>query len=77
MKVNIVSPEKTLYAGEAEGVIVPGENGQFEVLHNHAPIISSLTKGTVVCRGKEDFRMDISSGFIEVANNVVSICVER
>ena len=76
MKVTIVSPEKTLYQGESDCVVVPGENGLFEVLHNHAPIISSLTTGTVTCKGAEPFAMDIRGGFIEVANNEISICVE-
>ena len=52
MKVIIVSPEKVLYQGEASSVVVPGEKGRFEILDHHAPIISTLTKGTVVCRGK-------------------------
>ena len=76
MKVNIVSPEKTLYSGEVEGVEVPGENGRFEVLNNHAPIISSLTAGIVTCKGAEPFTLEISGGFIEVAHNEISICVE-
>ena len=76
MKVIIVSPEKTLYCGEVEGVEVPGENGRFEVLNHHAPIISSLTAGTVSCKSAEPFTLEISSGFIEVAHNEVSICVE-
>ena len=76
MKVTIVSPEKTLYTGEVEGVAVPGENGRFEVLNNHAPIISSLTAGTVTCKGTEPFTLEISGGFIEVARNEISVCVE-
>ena len=76
MKIIIVSPEKTLYSGEVEGVEVPGENGRFEVLNNHAPIISSLTAGMVICKGKEPFTIEISSGFIEVARNEISVCVE-
>lgn len=51
MKVTIVSPEKTLYEGEAEGVKLPGTQGRFEVLQGHAPIISTLAAGTVECLG--------------------------
>ena len=61
MKVIIVSPEKVLYQGDASSVVVPGEKGRFEILDHHAPIISTLTKGTVV----------------DVACNEVSICVEE
>ena len=49
MKVTIVSPEKTLYEGEVEGVKLPGTLGRFEVLKGHAPIISTLVAGTVEC----------------------------
>ena len=43
MKVIIVSPEKTLFNGDAQGVVVPGEEGAFEILKGHAPIISTLS----------------------------------
>lgn len=76
MKVTIVSPEKTLYEGEAEGVKLPGTQGRFEVLQGHAPIISTLTAGTVECLGKEPYKVTVSGGFVEVANNAVSVCVE-
>lgn len=76
MKVTIVSPEKTLFAGEAASVTVPGVKGQFEVLNNHAPIISSLKKGQVTVNADEVKTFDITGGFIDVANNEVSVCVE-
>ena len=73
MTVKVISPEKVLFNGEAECVSVPGTSGQFEVLQNHAPIISSLEKG-VVSVGDQTF--EIVSGFIEVRDNQVDICVE-
>lgn len=76
MKVTIVSPEKTLFEGEVDGVKLPGAQGQFEVLKGHAPLISTLTNGKVECLGNEPFEVNVSSGFVEVANNTVSICVE-
>lgn len=76
LQVIIVSPEKQLYADSAEGVVVPGEKGQFEILKNHAPIISTLTQGTISCRGKNPYELDIKGGFVEVVHNNVSICVE-
>ena len=76
MKIKILSPEKQLYATEVNRVVVPGEMGQFEVLENHAPIISTLVKGTIFCYGPEDYTIAIHSGFIEVTNNVLNICVE-
>lgn len=76
MKVCIVSPEKTLYESEAIGVKLPGGAGRFEVLENHAPIVSTLTAGKVVCEGAEPFEVEVSGGFVEVAHNEVSVCVE-
>lgn len=76
MHITIVSPEKTLFTGEATSVIVPGGKGRFEILENHAPIISSLVKGTVVVNGNAPYNIEVKGGFIEVAHNEVSLCVE-
>jgi len=78
LRVSIVSPEETLYEGEVESIVVPGEKGRFEVLRNHAPIISTLVAGSVVCKGGSDgdFEQAIKGGFIDVVQNEVSICVE-
>ena len=77
LKLKIVSPEKIEFDGETESVLVPGSQGQFEILNDHAPIISTLTKGIVeysTPEGKQ--RMDILGGFVEVQQNEVSLCVE-
>ena len=77
LQVTIVSPEETLFQGAVDSITVPGEKGRFEVLKDHAPIISSLTAGTVICSGENPFEIEISGGFIEVAHNRVSLCVEE
>ena len=77
MNVVIVSPEKTLFSDSACSVVVPGTNGAFEILENHAPIISSLQRGVVSVAGKDGkVEIPIESGFVEVAHNEVSVCVE-
>lgn len=76
LQVTIVSPETTLFEGAADSVVVPGEKGQFEILKQHAPIISSLTAGIVICNGPTSFEQTIKGGFVEVANNRVSLCIE-
>ena len=68
----IVSPERTLYEGEVRAVILPGELGKFEVLKDHAPLISSLAAGEVKFRQT----LQIQGGFAEVKDNQVSVCVE-
>ena len=48
LNLKIVSPEKVVYDGAVERVVVPGTSGEFEILVNHAPIISTLEKGKLV-----------------------------
>ncbi len=78
LKLKIVSPERIEFEGEVVSVLVPGTAGQFEILVNHAPIISSLEKGKVVygLHDGEKKSIDICGGFVEVQKNVVSLCVE-
>ena len=77
LKLKIVSPEKVVYQGDVESVLVPGTKGSFEILNDHAPIISSLSEGKVeysTTDGKKQF--NIHGGFVEVKKNEVSLCVE-
>jgi F-type H+-transporting ATPase subunit epsilon len=48
MKLEIITPEASLFKGEATSVSLPGLDGVFQVLNNHAPIISSLKNGEVI-----------------------------
>ena len=73
LKLKIVSPERVEFEGEVERVKVPGMMGNFEILNDHAPIISSLVKGVVEYDGKQ---LPISGGFVAVQKNEVSVCVE-
>ncbi len=73
LQLKIVSPERIEFDGEAESVLVPGTQGQFEILNDHAPIISSLVKGVVEYDGKQ---LPITGGFVAVQKNEVSVCVE-
>ena len=77
LKLKLVSPEKIEYDGEVESVLVPGTLGKFEILENHAPIISSLEKGIVeykTASGKQ--RVEIIGGFVAEQHNEVNVCVE-
>ena len=69
LHVKIVSPERTLFEGEVESITMPGALGEFEVLVNHAPLISSLSSGTVTCSGEETKQFSVSGGFVEVNHN--------
>lgn len=77
LKLKIVSPEKVVFQGEVVSVLVPGTLGSFEILNDHAPIISSLEEGKVeytTLEGKNV--MNIRGGFVECKKNEVSLCVE-
>ena len=77
LQLRIVSPEKVEYDGAVESVLVPGTAGQFEILNDHAPIISTLQKGVVEYATKEgQVSLNILGGCVEVQKNVVSLCVE-
>jgi F-type H+-transporting ATPase subunit epsilon len=78
MKVEIITPEATLFTGEASLVGLPGADGALGILNNHAPLISSLGKGTVKIKdnnGKE-MRFDVKGGTVEVNQNKVIILAE-
>lgn len=79
LKVDIITPNQILFTGEADLVNVPGVLSPFEVLYNHAPIVSGLERGIIKITDKKDGtkRFVSSSGFIEVLNNNVSILVEK
>ncbi len=73
----IASPERTVYDGKVDMVVLPGELGEFQVLVNHAPLISSLSAGEVrYAAGKESQSLAIKGGFVEVRDNQVSVCAE-
>lgn len=77
MKLVVLTPEKEYFNGEVKSVKVPGTNGGFEILNNHAPIVSSLTAGHIgitstSTQGGES-KLIITGGFIEAVNNEISI----
>lgn len=77
LRLKVVSPEKVVYDGEVQRVVVPGTNGSFEILDHHAPIVSSLEKGEVTYTTAEGSQsLNVLGGFVLVRQNVVNLCVE-
>jgi F-type H+-transporting ATPase subunit epsilon len=75
--LDIVTHEETIFSQKVDDVTMPGVIGSFEVLRNHAPLITSLTEGDIVYTiGGEKGSIHIKSGFVEVLDNKVSICAE-
>jgi F-type H+-transporting ATPase subunit epsilon len=78
MYLEIITPEKKLFAGEIELVKLPGTGGSFEVLMNHAATISTLMAGKIKVKefnGKLSY-FDIQGGVVEVVNNSIIILVD-
>jgi len=78
MFVEIITPDKKLFSGEAKSVKLPGTDGSFGVLKNHAPIISSLKKGVVKVTDEKQVVQDfeIKGGIVEVLKNKVVVLAE-
>ena len=78
MYVEILTPEKKLFEGSAESAKFPGSDGSFQVLENHAPLISSLDKGLmslVTSKGMMEYQ--VGGGVVEILNNKVTVLLEK
>ena len=91
MYLEIITPEQTLFKGDVESILFPGSHGDFQVLNDHAPIVSNLTKGKVKIIGKMAIQenakdrfefnekqtiLEIESGTVEMNNNQVTLLVD-
>ncbi len=91
MRLEIVSPEATLFSGDVTSVTLPGIMGEFELLNNHAPVISLLKEGNVKINGNitleeeveqlfkksdQGFWLPITSGTLEVKDNKVIVLAD-
>lgn len=75
----LVSPERILFSGEVDQVVVPGTEGDFAVLKDHAPMMSSLRAAvlTIDASGKPTQRMFIRGGFADVSLNGLTVLAEQ
>ncbi|MDA7794506.1 ATP synthase F1 subunit epsilon [Flavobacteriales bacterium] len=78
MHLEIITPEKKVFEGEVTSIQLPGVTGKFEILNNHAPIISSLTKGKVrvIDTNNTTEHYEINGGVIEMQNNKVIVLAD-
>jgi F-type H+-transporting ATPase subunit epsilon len=78
MQLEIISPEQSIYSGEVSLVQLPGIDGSFEILNNHAPLISVLSAGKVKIEDlqKQIQYFEIKGGVIEVLHNKVLVLAE-
>jgi len=78
MYLEIITPDKRVFEGDITSVKVPGTLGSFEILNNHAPIVSSLDKGEVRVKTSkgELLQYQVDGGVVEVMKNKVSLLIE-
>lgn len=76
MTLEIISSHSVLFKGEVDAVTLPGVQGSFMVLKNHAPIISVLSAGKLMYRvGDDDKEIEVKGGLADVANNRIAVCI--
>lgn len=77
MYLEIVTPDQKVFEGEVVSVSFPGTDGSFQVLNHHAPLLSTLKRGTIVYKdAKNEFKVVVDGGVVEVLNNKVVVLAE-
>jgi F-type H+-transporting ATPase subunit epsilon len=78
MKIEIITPDKKVYEGDVKSARVPGKKGSFQVLKDHAPIVSTLENGPVILVSQEGIESiyEISGGVIEVKANKIILLAD-
>ena len=78
MKIEIITPDKKVFSGSVSSVKVPGKKGSFQVLKDHAPIISTLDKGNVVIADDQGIEttFEISGGVVEVKKDRIIVLAD-
>jgi F-type H+-transporting ATPase subunit epsilon len=82
MFIEIVTPDKKVFEGEAISAIFPGTDGSFQILNNHAALVSTLGKGNIIFvktinNKSEEVQMEVDGGVVEVLNNKVTVLAEK
>ncbi len=78
MKLEVITPDKKIYEGDIRSIRVPGKKGSFQVLKDHAPIISTLENGPVfiIDQNGRETNLEINGGVIEVKMNRIILLAE-
>jgi len=78
MRVLVISPEASLYDGDADSVVVPVYDGEVGILPNHAPFMAPLGRGTMtVTKAGAPTRFRVNGGFLQVVSNTVRVVAEQ
>jgi F-type H+-transporting ATPase subunit epsilon len=78
MKIEIITPDKKVFEGDIKSVRVPGKKGSFQVLKDHAPIVSTLENGLVIMVDQDgnESKFEINGGVIEVKANKIILLAD-
>jgi F-type H+-transporting ATPase subunit epsilon len=78
VNLEIITPDKTLFTGKIKSINVPGTKGSFTILHNHAPLISTLEKGKlkIITEDLKTEVIEIIGGVIEIKKNIIIVLAE-
>lgn len=76
--LELITPKEIIYKGDVQSVTVPGTKSPFQILFNHAPIVSSLDQGqlTIAVSDNKEIIYATGTGFVELQNNRISVLVE-
>lgn len=79
MYIEIITPDKTVFDGEVKNVRIPGKKGSFQILTDHAPIVSTLDRGPITIVGLDDTETSFQAegGVIESRKNKIILLVEK
>lgn len=78
LTVSVISPERTLFDGEATQVVAPAYDGEVGILTGHAPMMALLGRGTLrIASGGGERRFTVEGGFLQVVDNQVRVVTER
>lgn len=77
MQLDIITPDRSVFSGEATSVTFPGSEGQFQVLNGHAPLVSTLDRGPVtIVTASGQQTLTVDGGVVEVLRNRVLVLAE-
>lgn len=76
MHLEIITPEKKIFEGEVSLATFPGADGSFQIMKDHAPLVSLLKEGVVEYKGKESASVKITGGVVEVLSNKVILLAD-
>ena len=82
MFIEIITPDKKIFEGEVKSAIFPGTDGSFQVLNNHAALVSTLGKGNInfvkiVGNKVEEVQLEVDGGVVEILNNKATVLAEK